>query len=38
MINVMQQADENSFTWQTIERFAGEELLPNIDEIRIVRR
>ena len=38
MINVMKQVDENSFTWQTIERTAGDELLPNIDEIRIVRQ
>ena len=38
MINVMKQVDANSFTWQTIERTAGGELLPNIDEIQIVRR
>lgn len=38
MINVMKQVDENSFTWETIERTAGGELLPNIPEIRIVRR
>jgi uncharacterized protein (TIGR02246 family) len=38
MINVMKQVDENSFTWQTIERTAGGELLPNIDEILMVRR
>ena len=38
MINVMKQVDDNSFTWQTIERTAGGELLPNIDEIQIVRR
>lgn len=37
MINVMRQVDANSFTWQTIERTAGGELLPNIDEIRLVR-
>jgi uncharacterized protein (TIGR02246 family) len=37
MINVMKPVDENSFTWQTVERTAGDELLPNIDEIRIVR-
>jgi uncharacterized protein (TIGR02246 family) len=37
MINVMKQVDENSFTWQTIERTAGDELLPNIDEMLIVR-
>jgi uncharacterized protein (TIGR02246 family) len=38
MINVLKPVDENSFTWQTIERTAGEELLPNIDEIQVVRR
>jgi uncharacterized protein (TIGR02246 family) len=38
MINVMKKVDDDSFTWQTIERTAGEELLPNIDEIAIVRR
>jgi uncharacterized protein (TIGR02246 family) len=38
MINVMKQVDENSFSWQTIERTAGDELLPNIDEILIVRQ
>jgi hypothetical protein len=37
MINVMKPVDENSFTWQTIERTAGSELLPNIDEVLIVR-
>src|SRR6476659_2520730 len=38
IINVMKPVDDNSFTWQTIERTAGGELLPNIDEIAIVRR
>ena len=38
MVNVMKPVDDNSFTWQTIERTAGSELLPNIDEIAIVRR
>jgi uncharacterized protein (TIGR02246 family) len=38
MINVMKQVDEKTFTWQTIERTAAGELLPNIDEILIVRR
>src|SRR5262245_38310745 len=33
MINVMKPVDANTFTWQTIERTAGTELLPNIDEI-----
>ena len=38
MVNTMKQVDENSFTWQTIDRTAGGELLPSIDEILIVRR
>lgn len=38
MINVLRQVDEHSLTWETIERSAGDELLPNIDEIRIVRQ
>lgn len=38
MINVMKQVDGDSFTWQTVERTADGELLPNIDEIVIVRR
>ncbi len=38
MINVMKKIDDNSFTWQTIERTAGDELLPNLDEIQLVRR
>jgi uncharacterized protein (TIGR02246 family) len=38
MINVMKPVGDNSFTWQTIERTAGGELQPNIDEITIVRR
>jgi uncharacterized protein (TIGR02246 family) len=38
MVNVMKQVDENSFTWQTIERTADGEVLPNIDEIIVVRK
>ena len=38
MINVMKKVDANSFTWQTVDRTAGSELLPNIDEIQLVRR
>ena len=37
MLNVLKTIDENSFTWQTIERTVGGELLPNIDEVEIVR-
>ncbi len=37
MTNVIRKIDDNSFTWQTVERTAGGELLPNIDEVVIVR-
>jgi uncharacterized protein (TIGR02246 family) len=38
MTNVIKPIDQNSFTWQTIERTAGGELLPNINEVLIVRQ
>jgi uncharacterized protein (TIGR02246 family) len=37
MVNVVKPVDDNSFTWQTIERTVGGELLPNIAEVTIVR-
>lgn len=36
-VNVMKPVDADSFTWQTIERTAGGELLPNVAEVQIVR-
>lgn len=38
MVNVMRKLDDNSFTWQTIERTVGGELLPNISEVEVVRK
>jgi uncharacterized protein (TIGR02246 family) len=38
MVNVMKIVDEHSFTWRTIERTAGGDLLPNIDEVLVVRQ
>ena len=38
MVNVIKPVDADSFTWHTIERTAGGELLPNIDEVLIVRK
>lgn len=38
MVNVIKPVDQNSFTWQTVERTVGGELLPNIDEVLIVRK
>jgi uncharacterized protein (TIGR02246 family) len=37
MVNVIKPVDDNSFTWQTVERTAGGELLPNTNEVLIVR-
>ena len=37
MVNIIKKIDDNSFTWQTIERTAGGELLPNIPEVLISR-
>jgi hypothetical protein len=37
MTNIIKKIDDNSFSWQTIERTAGGEILPNIDEVVIVR-
>ena len=38
MTNVIKPIDDNSFTWQTIERTAGGDLLPNISEVLVVRQ
>jgi uncharacterized protein (TIGR02246 family) len=37
-VNVMKKIDQDSFSWQTTERTVGSELLPNTDEITIVRQ
>lgn len=37
MTNVIRQVDRDSFTWQTIERTVDGGLLPNADEVLIVR-
>jgi uncharacterized protein (TIGR02246 family) len=37
MTNMVKPIDANSFTWQTIERTAGGEMLPNIPEVLIAR-
>jgi uncharacterized protein (TIGR02246 family) len=38
MVNVMKPVDANSFTWQTVERTAGSEVLPNVEPVLIVRQ
>jgi uncharacterized protein (TIGR02246 family) len=37
-VNIIRKIDDNTCTWQTVDRTAGGELLPNVDEVRIVRK
>lgn len=37
-VNIITCVDDNAFTWQSVNRMAGGELLPNIDEVPVVRQ
>jgi len=37
-LNIITFIDDNTFTWQSINRQAGGELLPNVDEVVVVRQ
>jgi uncharacterized protein (TIGR02246 family) len=37
-VNILTYIDNNTFTWQSVNRVAGGELLPNIDEVVVVRQ
>ena len=37
-VNILTKVDENSFKWQSIGREIDGELLPNIDEVEVVRK
>ena len=32
-VNIITYVDDNTFTWQSVNREAGGELLPNVDEV-----
>jgi uncharacterized protein (TIGR02246 family) len=36
-VNIMTQIDNDAYTWQSVSREVGGEILPNIEEVRIVR-
>lgn len=36
-VNVISRVDDNQFKWKSVNRTAGGELLPNIDEVIVVR-
>lgn len=35
---IMTVLDDNTFTWQSVNRFAGGDVLPNVDEVVVVRQ
>jgi|SRR5579862_5608123 len=37
-VNIVTSVDKNSFTWQSVDRQAGGQLLPNIAAVRVVRK
>jgi uncharacterized protein (TIGR02246 family) len=37
-VNIITYVDDNTFTWQSLNREAGGELLPNVDEVVVVRQ
>jgi uncharacterized protein (TIGR02246 family) len=37
-VNVITKIDDNSFTWQTINREIDGDVLPNVDEVLVVRK
>ena len=36
-VNIITYVDDNQFEWQSVDRTVGGELLPNIDEVVVVR-
>ena len=37
-VNIITQIDDNSFTWQSINRSLNGDILPNVDEVLVVRK
>jgi uncharacterized protein (TIGR02246 family) len=37
-VNIMSRIDDNSFTWQSVQREVNGDLLPNVDEVLVVRK
>ena len=37
-VNIIKKIDNDSFTWQTVQRSVNGDLLPNVDEVTIVRK
>jgi len=37
-VNILKQIDNNSFTWQSVQRSVGGDVLPDVEEVTIVRK
>ena len=37
-VNIITRVDDDSFTWQSINREVGGDILPNVDEVLVVRK
>jgi uncharacterized protein (TIGR02246 family) len=37
-VNIMTRIDKDSFTWQSVQRVIDGDILPNVDEVRVVRK
>ena len=37
-VNIMKQIDNDSFTWQSVQRSVNGDILPNVDEVTVVRK
>jgi uncharacterized protein (TIGR02246 family) len=37
-VNIMKKLDDNSFTWQSIQRSVNGDILPDVEEVTIVRK
>jgi hypothetical protein len=37
-VNIITYVDDNTFTWQSVDRSMDGELLPNVDEVTVVRK
>jgi uncharacterized protein (TIGR02246 family) len=37
-VNIMKRVDDNSFTWRSTQRAVGADILPDVDEVLVVRK
>src|SRR6185295_4884509 len=37
-VNIIKRVDDNSFTWQSVERTENGDILPNVEEVLVVRK